>query len=534
MNRQLLTSMLVAAALIAGAAGGYWYALQRGTGRAAPAPVQAERKPLFYRNAMNPQITSPVPARDEMGMDYVPVYADAPEPGDGGKPEILFYRNPMNPEITSPVPAKDDMGMDYVPVHAPGAKRGGEPAGTVEIDPVTEQNIGVRTAVAERRTLARTVRTVGRVAYNEELIARIHPKIEGWIETLFVDQTGVRIKRDTILLELYSPQLVASQQEYLLALKSAETLSKSSFEDIGRGAQDLVKSSRQRLELLDVPEHQIRELENTRKIKKTLHIHSPYAGVVVNIGAREGQFVTPQTELYMLADLSKIWVIADVYEDDLPWVAEGDPARMQVAGILGETFEGRIAYIYPYLDNRTRTVKVRLEYDNPKMTLKPDMFANVELLGGRQVDAVAVPAEAIVRSGQRNQVFVVRDRGKFEPREVTIGVTTDGMTQILTGLDAGERVVTSSQFLIDSESKLREATAKMLEVSAAKAPSPGAEPLPAGTQSMNEHRGMGTQEGHEAVSGDRAAAGAGAGHAGHGDDEPPGPVAADGAVHRHD
>ncbi len=473
MSKPVATIVLAVAALAGGAAGGYWYASRQAQDDMvrAPAPQKSERKPLFYRNPMNPEITSPVPAKDEMGMDYIAVYAEAEKPGGDTDRKALFYRNPMNPEITSPVPAKDEMGMDYIPVYADGGADGDEPPGTVMIDPVIMQNIGVRTARAEHRTLSRAVRTVGRVDYNEELIARMHPKVEGWIETLFIDRTGARIKRDAILLDLYSPQLVTSQQEYLLALKAVEVLERSGFEDIRRGAVELAASARQRLEHLDVPEHQIRELEESRQVKKTLHIHSPFDGVVVRIGARDGQYVTPQTELYMIADLSRIWVLADVYEDELPWVAEGDPARLTVPGLPGEVFEGRVDYVYPYLDERTRTVQVRLEFDNPDLALKPDMFANVELLGDRRVDAVAVPAEAIVRSGERERVFVVRAPGKFEPREVRLGVSSSGWTQILAGVQPGEEVVTSAQFLIDSESKLREATAKMLEATAAKAQS---------------------------------------------------------------
>lgn len=483
MSNAIATFVLVVAALAGGLAGGYWYAWRHAQEAATSTPAQREnaRKPLFYRHPMNPQITSPVPAKDEMGMDYIAVYAD----GD----------------------VRDD-----------------EPEGTVKIDPVVMQNIGVRTARAERRTLSRAVRTVGRVEYNEELIARIHPKVEGWIDTLFIDQTGARIKRDAILLDLYSPQLVTSQQEYLLALESAEALEKSGFEDIRRGALELVRSARQRLVLLDVPEHQIRELEETRRVKKTLHIHSPFDGVVVKIGARGGQYVTPQTELYMIADLSKIWVLADVYEDELPWVAEGDHARLTVPGLPGRVFEGRVDYVYPYLDERTRTVQVRLEFDNPDLALKPDMFANVELLGDAWVDAVAVPAEAIVRSGERERLFVVRAPGKFEPREVKLGVSADGWTQILAGVQPGEEVVTSAQFLIDSESKLREATAKMLEASAldARAAASGAAEMEPPATLHGDHGAApaaGTEaaaQAHSAPDGedaDAAAPGHSAGHA---------------------
>ncbi|MGB5538753.1 MAG: efflux RND transporter periplasmic adaptor subunit [Gammaproteobacteria bacterium] len=423
MNKQTVFGVLIA--LVLGGGGGYWVASYIGGIRGAG------------------------------GVD-----ADMADAG----PEVLFYRNPMNPAITSPVPAQDEMGMDYIPVYAGDDGTGnGEPAGTVKIDPVTVQNIGVRTATAGRQALSRQIRAVGRVDFDEERLSRLHPKTEGWIEELYIDKTGEKIGRDAILLNIYSPQLVTSQQEYLLALNSLDALKESPYEEIRGGAEQLVTSSRERLELLDVPEHQIHELERTRRIKKNLHIHSPFDGVIINIGAREGQFVTPTTELYKIADLSRVWVFADVYESEVSWIQAGDPVDMKLAAIPGKVFSGRVGYIYPYAEAKTRTIKVRLEFDNPDLLLKPDMFADVTIHAQRTVDAIVIPAEAVMRSGEREQVFVVRGPGKFEPRDVRLGVSAKGLVQVLEGVSAGEAVVTSSQFLIDSESKLREATAKMLE-----------------------------------------------------------------------
>ncbi len=464
MNKLMVPALV--AALAAGAGGGYWFAISQSPSGVAASVAPAEKKPLFYRNPMNPGVTSPVPVKDAMGMDYVPVYAE-PEPQRQESRRILFYRNAMNPAVTSPAPAKDEMGMDYVPVYADEDGSGDEPDGTVKIDPVTVQNIGVRTARAERRTLARTVQAVARVEYDEESIRRLHPKTEGWIARLRVDKTGQPVKKGTILLSIYSPKLVTSQQEYLLALKNLESLKaleNSPYAEILDGAKGMVRSSRERLRMLDVPAHQIRELERDRVMKKNLHIHSPFDGIVLEIGAREGQYVTPKTELFRIADVKKVWVHAELYENELPWVQVGDEAEMRLAGVPGKVFNGRVVYIYPYAESKTRTVKVRLEFNNPELLLKPDMFADVRIQASRQVDAVVVPAEAIVRSGPREQVFVVRAPGKFEPRAVRIGVTTDGLTQVLEGVEPGEEVVSSALFLIDSESKLREATAKMLEV----------------------------------------------------------------------
>ncbi len=423
MSKQIILAVIIALGLGLGA--GYWYASGTKTTTQTTATATdtgpAKKKPLFYRSPMNPSVTSPVPAKDGMGMDYVPVYAD-----------------------------KD---------------AGDEPAGTVKIDPVTVQNIGVRSARVEQRTLSRTIQTIGRVDYDEERLTRLNPKTAGWIEKLFINKTGEQVKQGTILLSIYSPKLVTGQQEYLLALNNRETLSDSPYKDIRKGAEDMVRTSRERLTLLDVPEHQIKELEKTRKIKKSLHIHSPFSGIVMKVGVRNGQYVTPKTQLYMIADLSKVWVYVDVYEYELPWVQVGDEVEMRLAGVPGRVFTGRVSYMYPYAEAKTRTIKARLVFDNKEGLLKPDMFADVTIHASRQIKAIVVPSEAIIRSGPREQIFVVRGKGKFEPRDVKLGVSASGMTQILKGVKPGEEVVTSAQFLIDSESKLREATAKMLDAS---------------------------------------------------------------------
>jgi Cu(I)/Ag(I) efflux system membrane fusion protein len=460
MNKSTL--IIASSMLITGLAGGYWLAgSKQADVRTDSGSNSEQRKILFYRNPMNPSVASPVPAKDSMGMDYVPVYAEQEKPKTR---KILFYRSPMNPSVTSPTPAKDSMGMDYIAVYAEENGDEKAPAGTVKIDGVMMQNIGVRTTKAVKTSLSHTVRAVGRVAYDEERMVHLHPKTEGWIEKLNIDKTGQHVKKNTDLLSIYSPQLVASQQEYILALNNLKALEKSPIKDIRQGAEELVKSSRERLKLLDVPAHQLRELQRTRKVKKSLHIHAPAAGIVMKIGAREGQYITPATEIYMIADLRKIWVIANIYEYELPWVKEGDPVEMQLAGIPGRTFKGHLAYIYPYAEAKTRTIKVRLVFDNAELLLKPEMFAEVTIHAGKQVNAIVIPSEAVIRSGSRNQVFVVRAPGKFEPRLVTLGLASNGKVAVLKGIKAGEEVVTSSQFLIDSESKLREATAKMLQV----------------------------------------------------------------------
>jgi len=410
--------------LALGLAGGYWLALSRATQPGSPAAgakTPVAREPLFYRHPMNPSVTSPTPKKDEMGMDYVPVYAGADESG---------------------------------------------PAGTVRIDPVTVQNIGVRTAKAEWRALSRRIRAVGYMDYSEERLARLNPKTDGWVEELRVSNTGEHVRKETILLSLYSPQLVTAQQEYLLALRNLAALKASPYPDMRRNAQALVEAARARLAFLDVPEHQIHELEQTGEVRKDLHIHSPFDGVLVSVGARPGQYVTPETELYKIANLDKIWVYVNVYEDELPWVRVGDAAEMEVTAIPGQVFKGRVIYVYPAVDPKTRTAYLRLEFDNRDGLLKPDMYAEVSLHTGARAAAVVVPAEAVLRSGARERVFVVRAPGKYEPREVSVGVTAEGWTEVTRGVAPGEEVVVSAQFLIDSESKLKEATAKLREPAA--------------------------------------------------------------------
>ncbi len=222
-------------------------------------------------------------------------------------------------------------------------------------------------------------------------------------------------------------------------------------------------SSRERLQFFDVPEHQIRELEQTREIQKNLHIHAPVAGTVISIGAREGQYVTPRTELYMIVDLSRVWVYADIYEYELPWVQVGDEVEMTLAGIPGRTFTGELDYIYPYAEARTRSIKVRLAFDNPDLLLKPEMFAEVVIKSDKLVDTIVIPSEAVIRSGKSNRVFVVRAPGKFEPVIVELGFQSAGQVAVLAGVEEGDEVVISAQFLVDSESSLREAAVKMME-----------------------------------------------------------------------
>ena len=380
----------------------------------------------------------------------------------GAKKEkvVKYWQAPMDPTYIRDKPGKSPMGMDLVAVYE-GAAEDME-AGTVKIDPVTAQNIGVRTARVSRKRLTRTIRSAGRVDYDEQRVHHVNTKIEGWVEKLYVDFTGQAVKKGDYLLEIYSPKLVATQEEYLLVKRYVE----SSQDDAGLTGEgeSVLELAKKRLELWDVPAHQIAELEESGRIKKTIHVHSPASGIVVNKKVQEGMFIKPGVNLYTIADLSKVWVYADLYEYEFAWIREGQEARMALAAYPGEIFKGRVSFINPFMEPKTRTVKVRLEFDNPDGKLKPDMFANVTFLSKMDRAVVAIPTEAVLLSGERSVVIVSRGDGKFSPREVTLGVEAGGFYEVKDGVKKDEEVVTSAHFLIDSESRLSEAISKMLEL----------------------------------------------------------------------
>ena len=373
--------------------------------------------------------------------------------------KIAYYQSPMDPTYISERPGKDTMGMDMVPVY-----EGEEPVeGGVRIDPATVQNIGVRSEMIAKRVLKREIRAVGRVTYDEKKVAYINTKVGGWIEKLYVDYEGQEVQKEDPLLEIYSPELVSTQQEYLLALEYNQKMKESNIQEISSRSQTLVNSARRRLEYWDVPEKHIKELEQTRKVRKTLMIHSPATGVITHKSALEGQYTKPGENLYRIADLSTIWVYADIYEYELPWVKVGQQAEMSLSYLPGKRFSGTITYIYPYLERKTRTAKVRLEFNNFGGELKPDMYAEVKINTAPSLAVVSVPKEAIIHSGRRKVLIIDKGEGLFEPRDVLIGMQTKDFYEVLHGAKEGELVVTSAQFLIDSESKLTEAINKILK-----------------------------------------------------------------------
>src|SRR5574337_145963 len=333
--------------------------------------------------------------------------------------------------------------------------------GAVMVSPERQQLIGLKTGVVEYRSIERTIRTVGVVEFDERRLADVNIKIEGWIENLLVNFTGERVRKGQPLLTIYSPDLVSTQEEYLQALRAKETLSKSRFPDIASGGDTLLNAARRRLQYWDISDEDIATLERTGTPRKSLTIYSPISGIVIEKMAFRGKKLMPGENLYKVADLSTVWVQGEIYEYEVPLVKLGQAASVTLASYPGELFRGRVSYIYPVLTEKTRTVKVRFEFSNTKdWKLKPQMYANVELkipFGKRLV----VPDEAILDSGTQQLVFIDKGQGTFAPREVKVGARADGYTEILTGLSAGERVVTSANFLIDSESQLKTAVGGM-------------------------------------------------------------------------
>ncbi|HNC46938.1 MAG TPA: efflux RND transporter periplasmic adaptor subunit, partial [Acidobacteriota bacterium] len=350
--------------------------------------------------------------------------------------------------------------MDLVPVYAEEGSQPQMPPGTVKISAAKQQLIGVTYGEVTSDSLTHTIRTVGRVAYDETKITRIHTKIDGWLDKVFVDFTGKLVTKGQPLISLYSPDLVSTQQEYLLALKAKNYLGQSEYKEIATSTNSLFESSRKRLLLWDIPEEEIQQIEKRGEPMRTLTLYAPSDGFVLAKNAYERQRVTPETELYTIADLSNIWVLADIYEYEIPSVKLGQSTTVTFSAFPGETFRGKITYIYPQLDNMTRTLKVRIELPNSGFKIKPDMYANIELQIGYG-EQLSIPEEAVLDSGSEQTVFVVLEGGYFEPRNVQLGAKVGNRFIILNGLNVGEKIVTSGNFLIDSESRLKSATSSM-------------------------------------------------------------------------
>ena len=452
-----------------------------------------------YTCGMHPFILSDKPGNCPIcGMALTKVES-APAPAaspSGGARKILFYRNPMNPKITSKSPAKDEMGMDFVPVYEDETRGGGganlpEGYATVQVGAERIRLAGIQSAPAVRETIRSPVRAAGVVVPDERRVRRVQAKIDGWVEKLHSNFTGQLVTKGQPLLEIYSPELVATQREYLLARAGVERMKESPYEDARQMSSGLAQAARTRLKLFDVPESFIAELERTGKVQRTVTLNAPASGYVTGKEVFEGTRVSPGMDLLTVTDLSSVWIDADLYEYEAQSVRVGQTATLETVADPGAKLKGRVSFIYPTFSPETRTLKVRFEFPNPGLRLKPQMYVNVALdLQG--VTGVVIPDSALIETGVRQIVFVDAGDGSFEPREVKVGVRGDGKAQILSGVKAGENVAVRANFLLDSESKLRAALTKM--TGGASAPSqpqspPQPKPQPQGQVDHTGHGG---------------------------------------------
>lgn len=404
------------------------------------------------------------------GRPLVPVRPEGP-PG-GGERQILYYRNPHDATVISQVPTKDAMGMDFIPVYADQVAASRGPA--VTIDPAVVQNMNVLTAPVERRDLSREIRTVGYLDYDQQRMVSVTTKYNGFIEKVHVNYIGEPVRRGQPLFEVYSPELVQTQQELLSALAFARRL-EDAPDDARRRAEALADAARTRLGYWDVGDEQVRRLEETGTAVRTLTVAAPTTGVVMmRMPGLEGMAVKPGMELFHIADLSTLWLSVEVFEDQLPWLAPGSRAEVTLSYFPAESFHGRVRFVEPQVNEKTRTVGLRLEVPNREGRLRAGMYATVRFAPVIAGDAVAVPSLALIRTGERNLVIAALGEGRFAPREVEVGVEGEHYVQVLSGVVPGERVVTSAQFLIDSESNLREAVQKLLAARTAKTAGPAA------------------------------------------------------------
>ncbi len=441
------TVVLLLLTLGIGFGAGTWYVQRNGSARKADG-----RKILYWVDPMHPAYKSDKPGiAPDCGMKLEPVYEGSPLPA-APTGRILYYRDPKQPAFHSDKPGMNpETGYDLQPVYEGSAES--MPQGTIQVGVEKQQLIGVKFATVEPATATDTIRAAGRVAADETKITRVHSKIEGWIYQTQVDFTGQQVKMGDPLLTIYSPEMLASEQELIVALRARDAMKNNPSHEAYENSEILLEASRRKLELFDLKGSQIDEIERTRQTVRTITIYSPASGFVMSRNAFPSQRISPETELYILSDLSRVWIMADVFEADSAKIHLGQSATLtQPYG--GVSVPAKVTYIQPQIDPATRTLKIRLEAANPNMRLKPDMFVNVEF--GLGVGArMTVPADAVVNTGLRKTVFVDRGNGYLEPRPVETGDRIGDRIEVVRGLQPGERVVASGAFLIDSEAQLK-------------------------------------------------------------------------------
>jgi multidrug efflux pump subunit AcrA (membrane-fusion protein) len=465
-DKKLVTGLLLVLALSAVFAGSThkWPWISK-SASAAQAAAKDEKRVLFWYDAMEPSHHYAKPGKAPDGMDLVPMFESATAPeqpnaaaissAPASDRKVLFWYDPMHPKYTADKPGiAPDCGMTLVPKYADEASTASMAAGTVTIPADKQTLAGVRTTTAERKMLTREIHTTAQITADETRIAHVHVKVAGYLDEVFAGVVGQLIKKGEPLFTLYSPELVSAEEEYLIAKRGEKTLGSAPFAEVADGAKSLLHSSREKLKLWDISDEQVRQLDETGKVTKDLTFYAPSTGFITDRKAFPQTSVNPDTELYTLTDLSTVWANADVYESELPYVQLGQKMQLTLSFAPGKTYTGTISYIYPTVDPLTHTAKVRMQIPNSDFALKPQMFADAQLHVNYGTKVV-VPREAILDSGKEQTVYVVHQGGMFEPRKVTLGPAFDGNVAILSGLTAGETIVISGNFLVDSESKLK-------------------------------------------------------------------------------
>jgi len=380
--------------------------------------------------------------------------------------EILYWVAPMDANYRRDKPGKSPMGMELIPFYSGGEKAGS----SVSISPAVIQNLGVRTAKAELTRLWRGIDTVGYVDYDESKVSHIHLRTEGWIEKLAVESEGERVKKGDFLFDVYSPKLVNAQEELVTALAT--------------GNKGLIRATKERLSALGISSSQIKQLQKSKEVKQRISIYAPQDGVVSDLPVREGMFVKPSQKVMTLGDLSSVWLLAEVFERQSQWVEDGQTAEVSLSYIPGKTWEGEVEYIYPSLDPKTRTLKVRLRFDNPGERLKPNMYANVKIFGGAKENTIVIPLEGLIRTGREQRVIIALGEGRFEARNVKAGIESGNYVEILEGVNEHDEIVTSGQFLIDSEASMRASLGRMTDPDGAGTSSATGMPSENGSKTM--------------------------------------------------